>query len=174
MLLGWFSPADALHCIPDILSIQLRIWKMSAQTLIKCIWIRSFGTTRRWCSSFESSYDWHCTEVHKGRCNPKRNVHRAWCASILIWTPIMQGNFCAANADTQCYSIYASWLFWFAWRYTDRFISKCFESEDQVTGGGGHNWWFQAIIADHLTNLEFGEDGYPMHQPEGSTYVWAE
>ncbi len=26
-------------------------------------------------------------------------------------------------------------------------------------------------IADHLTDLELGGDGYPMHQPEGPTHV---
>jgi hypothetical protein len=27
------------------------------------------------------------------------------------------------------------------------------------------------IAADHLTYLELGGDGYPLHQPEGPTHV---
>ncbi len=62
---------------------------------------------------------------------------------------------------------------WFAWWYPLQRICKLSE-EDQITGGGGYHWWFRAIIADHLADFELGGDGYPMHQPEGSTYVWSE
>ncbi len=38
--------------------------------------------------------------------------------------------------------------------------------------GEGHNRWFWAITADHIVDLEFGGDWYPVHQPEDPTYVW--